>query len=1157
MDRKPTYDELESKVRELEKELRDAKRAEKMLPEAETLKQLLGVAPFGVFLIDLSGKIVTCSENGAERLGRTTETAIGTALRDYFPPAVSENRRLRGMEAIHSRNAITFEDQVEGKWYRNSIVPFFDKKGMPVRLAIFGADVTEYRHAVDALKKSEETYRQLAELLPQVVLEMDEKGNITYANRMATDLFGYTRADFEKGINALQMLIPEDREPALANMQKALMGEKSGGSAYTVLTKSGRTYPVMLYSNAIMREGEPVGIRGIMADLTQIKQAQEALRESEERYRRIYENSVVGFFQSTPEGRFLHVNPALAKMLRYESPEDLVSSIDDIASTTYANPTDRRRYHEALKANGHVEDFQFKARCKDGSEVWISDSSRAYFDEDGEATCYEGIVVDITERRRAEEALRESEARLRTIFNTSSDAILVFSAEGALVLTNPAAARMYGYHEEEMIGLTGRDIVHPDYRHLFRAFIRECTETGHFQTESMDVRKDGSLFNVEVHGSLFEYRGVQHLLAMVRDITARKEMETALRKSEAKYRDIYDNAQAAIFRTRLSDGKVLECNDRFAKTYGFESREECMADYVLEKHYVDPGAREHMLAQLVGSGEVNDFEARFFRKDGSIVFTRFSARAYPEEGFLEGVGYDVTREKKALEELRISEEKYRNILESMKEGYYEVDIAGNLTFFNESLCEILGYREDELTGLNYRAYTTEENSRRVYDTFNRVYVTGVPAKEFDWEIVRKDSTKRFIEVSVSPRKDAEGAVIGFSGIVRDVTEKRMLESQLQRAQKMEALGLLAGGVAHDLNNILSGIVSYPELILMDLPKDSPLRKPMKTIHESGMRAAGVVSDLLTIARGVATGKETLDLNTIVTEYMDSAEFQNLVRTNTLVHFRSELDPHLLNMNGSPIHLKKTLMNLVTNASEAIEGGGTVTISTFNRYLDEPLKGYDDVRTGEYVVLSVSDNGRGISSRDMERIFEPFYTKKVMGRSGTGLGLAVVWNTVQDHTGYIHVDTSNKATTFELYFPVTRKEIAAAKETFDLKTCMGHGEKILVVDDEESQREIAKAILTKLGYHADAVSSGEEAIDYVKENPVDLIVLDMVMPKGINGRETYQEIIGVRPGQKAIIASGYAQTEEVDAAQKLGAGRYIRKPYILEKIGIAAKEELEK
>jgi nitrogen-specific signal transduction histidine kinase len=386
---------------------------------------------------------------------------------------------------------------------------------------------------------------------------------------------------------------------------------------------------------------------------------------------------------------------------------------------------------------------------------------------------------------------------------------------------------------------------------------------------------------------------------------------------------------------------------------------------------------------------------------------------------------------------------------------------------------------------------------------------------------------------------------------------RKSEEKLARSNKMEAMGLMAGGIAHDLNNILSGIVSYPELLLMDLPEDSPLRKPIKTIQESGMRAADVVEDLLTIARGVATGKEVLNLNTLIAEYLSSAEHQELEKSRSFVDSKTEFDSDLLNMSGSPTHIKKILMNLVTNASEAIEGSGTVIISTENRYLDEPLKGYEDVHTGEYVMLTVSDNGYGISPKDLDRIFEPFYTKKVMGRSGTGLGLAVVWNSMQDHNGYINVNTSEKGTAFELYFPVTREEVAAEGEEVHLEDCLGHGEKILVVDDEERQREIASGILTRLGYTADAVSSGEEAIEYVKTNPVALILLDMVMPKGINGGKTYEDIIKIRPGQKAIIASGYAKTKEVGIAQELGAGKYIKKPYTLGKVGLAVKEELEK
>jgi len=388
-------------------------------------------------------------------------------------------------------------------------------------------------------------------------------------------------------------------------------------------------------------------------------------------------------------------------------------------------------------------------------------------------------------------------------------------------------------------------------------------------------------------------------------------------------------------------------------------------------------------------------------------------------------------------------------------------------------------------------------------------------------------------------------------------EKMELEEKLVRSQKMESLGLLAGGVAHDLNNVLSGIVSYPELILMDLPEDSKLREPIETMQESGHRAAAIVHDLLTVARGVATTKEPLNLNDLVGDYLHSPEFNKLKQFHPTATVKANLDTDLFNISGSHVHIRKVVMNLVANASEAIEGSGNVTISTTNRYVDRPLRGYDDVNIGEYAILSVSDDGSGISSDDLKRIFEPFYTKKIMGRSGTGLGLAVVWNTVQDHKGYIDVTSGENGTIFELYFPITRDEISDKALSIPTKDYKGNQETILVVDDMENQREISCKMLDTLGYKTKAVSSGEEAVEYLKENTVDLILLDMIMDPGINGRETYERIIKIHPKQKAIIVSGFAETDEVKEAQRLGAGRYIKKPVTLEKIGIAVKEELEK
>lgn len=374
---------------------------------------------------------------------------------------------------------------------------------------------------------------------------------------------------------------------------------------------------------------------------------------------------------------------------------------------------------------------------------------------------------------------------------------------------------------------------------------------------------------------------------------------------------------------------------------------------------------------------------------------------------------------------------------------------------------------------------------------------------------------------------------------------------------MESLGLLAGGVAHDLNNVLSGIISYPELILLDLPEDSKLRKPIEAIKESGHRAAAIVQDLLTIARGVATTKEPLNLNNLVADYFSSPEFNVIKQLYPAITVKTEFDKDLFNVNASHVHIRRVLVNLVGNAAEAIQSNGNITITTSNRYLDRPLRGYDDVKIGEYMVLSVSDDGSCIPPGDLERIFEPFYTKKFIGRSGTGLGLAVVWNIIMDHKGYIDVRSEVGGTTFDVYLPITRDEISEMDLALPIDDLQGDGEAILIVDDMESQRIISCKMLDALGYRTKAVSSGENAIEFLKENIVDLILLDMIMDPGINGHETYKKIKDIHPNQKAIIVSGFSETDSVRKTQDLGAGPYIKKPFTLEKIGLAIKEELRK
>lgn len=391
---------------------------------------------------------------------------------------------------------------------------------------------------------------------------------------------------------------------------------------------------------------------------------------------------------------------------------------------------------------------------------------------------------------------------------------------------------------------------------------------------------------------------------------------------------------------------------------------------------------------------------------------------------------------------------------------------------------------------------------------------------------------------------------------QDAADKIRLEEQLRSAQKMEAVGRMAGGVAHDLNNVLSGLVSYPELILMDLSEDSPVRPSILAIQKSGEKATKIVQDMLALARRGFSVTEMVNLNDIITDYLLTPEYERLKKEYPEVKLETKLDPDLKSIPGSFLYLSKLVMNLVFNAVETMPKGGVVTILSQNRYFDEPIRGYGTIEEGEYAVVKVTDNGIGISEQDLARIFEPFYTKKTMGRSGSGLEMALVMATVEDHDGYIDVQsTADRKTTFSVYLPVSRQKLPREETRFSLDKYRGNGEFVLVVDDIEEQRSIAADMFTKLGYRVKSVTSGEEAVDYMKTHPADLLVLDMIMDPGIDGLETYKRVLQLHPGQKAIISSAFSESERVREALRLGAGAYVKKPYLMDKMAITLRDEL--
>ena len=447
---------------------------------------------------------------------------------------------------------------------------------------------------------------------------------------------------------------------------------------------------------------------------------------------------------------------------------------------------------------------------------------------------------------------------------------------------------------------------------------------------------------------------------------------------------------------------------------------------------------------------------------------------------------------------------------------------------------------------------SEEKAKKIMDL---VYEKG--AMVFEWVHKRKNGETFPVEVSLTPISTKKTKILHT--IWRDISrrknaenERNILKEELLHSQKMEAIGLMAGGVAHDLNNILSGIVTYPEVLLYNMSEKSPMRKPLEIIKESGERAAAIVADLLTVARGIAAPRKVADLNQLITDQLASPEHFLMKKQNPGVVLNTRLTSESLLISCSEVHIRKTIMNLLNNAYEAVSINGTIVISSYKKRLDNPPK---NLTRGMYAGFSIKDNGPGIPKEDLKRIFEPFYTKKFLGRSGTGLGLSIVWNTVKDHKGLINISTDQSGTSFDLFFPLfdlksAREEYEPANENYS-----GHGEKILIVENEPAQQELLSKILTMLNYSPTAVSSGEEAVEFLKNNYVNLIILDMILGKGMNGKDTYEKIIDFRPGQKAVIVSGFSKNSDVMKTQELGAGKFISKPYNINTLGKAIFDAL--
>jgi len=778
------------------------------------------------------------------------------------------------------------------------------------------------------------------------------------------------------------------------------------------------------------------------------------------------------------------------------------------------------------------------------------------------------INRNATRRKKLDEFLRQTETTLHSVFKAVPVGISIIK-DNVIQITNTAYQNLVGYSESELMGQTARKMFETDeeFVRVGMELFSGLLERGMATISTKHVRKDGAVRDVIlIAAPLKTDDSSTRAVIVAQDITDIKRTEEELRS-----KSIITDSMSELVILLDREMKVIWSSRAMQKQFGLTAGQMEGKHCFNVLHGRSRPCRICPGLQALQSGTLCTVE------DFSSFSRRWNLRAYPvrdENGNIRGVAeivMDITEQKLAEDAIRESQRRLGQIIEFLPDATFVIDKDGKVIAWNKAIETLTGIKKADMMGkgdyeyalpfygerrpilidlalhpdkLANAQYTAVQ---RAGDTlFGEAFTPALPPGDIH------------LSPSASILRDDKGEIIAAVECIRDNTERKKLDERLSRAEKMEVLGRLAGGVAHDLNNVLGVMVGYSELLQGELPAGSKARGFADKILNSSVKGAAIIQDLLTLARRVVTTSKVVDLNRLVFDYVRTPEFEKLKFHHPDVKIRTEPGKGVLNIKGSPIHLSKTVMNLVSNAAEAISGPGEVIIKTENRYLDKPIKGYDLMREGDYVVLQVSDTGIGMSEKDIGKIFEPFYTKKVMGRSGTGLGLAVVWGTVKDHNGYIDVQSEiGKGSTFTLYFPVTREKPAKAEVQESLFAFLGRGESILVVDDVSEQRELAMNMLGKLGYKVAAVAGGEEAVEYLKTNKADLIVLDMIMDPGIDGKETYKRVLKINPKQKAVIVSGFSETDRVRKTLNMGAGAFVRKPYILEKIGLAIRNELDR
>jgi two-component system, cell cycle sensor histidine kinase and response regulator CckA len=980
-----------------------------------------------VLLIEPDGTIVASNQALAGYLSRTTEDMIGKNIYDFLSSETAERRRAYAEQIVRGRRSMVFEEIRFGRWVQSTIYPIFDDAGEVTQLAIFAGDIHERKQAERALKESEERFKVLVEEAPEAIF-VQANDRIHYANPAMASLLGASRTEDLLGRDLFSLIAPEYHE-AVRNRIK------------------------------LQREtGKPVPLMG-------------------------------------------------KEYLRF-----------------------------------------------DGTRVPVETTAVAI--RHGDMDAHLVFVRDVRARMETEDALRDRERRLQAFFDAVDESMILIDKEDKVVLSNLVGAERLGKTVSDLVGTRLYDSFPPEVATSRKAQYDRVIATG--RPVFFEDARLGRSFEQYGYPVVDKEGVVSGVAIFARDVSGRKEAEEALRKSEEKYRSIFENAVEGFYQT-TPEGRFVGVNPALARMMGFDSTDEMVSSYIDigREHYENPGDRMDLLSLLEERGYVHSFETRLKRKDGEFIWVSISGRAVRngdgKTRHYEGTVVDITERYKAEEALRRSEEMYRTLIAASPDAITVCDLSGRISLASRKALELFGISsEEEAVGRSVVDWIANREGREAVQRAIHELLSRGGAKSREFFLKKSDGAVFQAEVHAAPIRAKDGSIRGAVLIARDVTERNSLQAQLLQSQKMEAVGTLAGGVAHDFNNILMAMMGYLGLLRLKLPGDHPLEKYVGLLESCASKAANVTRGLLAFSRRQNIELKPQGINVMV------RDFEKLLRRLIPedVHFTVTLGEDATIM-ADITQIDQVLINLVSNAKDAMPKGGSLTVETKAVWLDKKFnQTHGFGKPGNYGSISVTDTGSGMDEETLKKIFEPFFTTKETGK-GTGLGLSIVYGIIKQHNGYVTVASEpGKGTKFSIYLPAVKAE--ASRETKELTAAKRGSETILLAEDDVYVREIATELLQVLGYRVIEAEDGEEAVRKYSEHrdAIDLLILDVVMPVK-NGKAAYDEIRAMNPSARAIFMSGYTGDILFDRGVEDVGLDYITKPLSTDELLAKVREVLDR